>query len=371
MNIVLSPSGGGIIRSSKFSTFVNTKPNTPTVSVTSHSATDVVLAATAFSDPDSSQSIAASQWQIAPTADTTFATPTADETDTLTDGQTHTFTGLSASTTYRVRVRHKDNSGDGTTNWSDWSSAVTFTSDSSGFQTPDKLNNISFESDFTPFTSWNFSSAPTGVTRDNTQSAAGSYSVKRSWTSGAGETGSQFAYQFGNYDRIWFKWSFRLTTPITSIMKTARFYNSSGSEGFGGLFIGSGTSILMWGWDQEADGIATRLGGVEASVADSTWHTFEFDYWRNGDPSGFPSVAFWLDGSALHAEVNGHSTIQYYGSGNLGYWDTAGRLQAGQRLSSSKLNWMEALATLNAGNSTTGQMNVDKIYLSTLGRIGP
>jgi hypothetical protein len=31
---------------------------------------------------------------------------------------------------------------------------------------------------------------------------------------------------------------------------------------------------------------------------------------------------------------------------------------------------MEWLATLNAGNTTTGQINLDRISISTLGRIG-
>jgi hypothetical protein len=31
---------------------------------------------------------------------------------------------------------------------------------------------------------------------------------------------------------------------------------------------------------------------------------------------------------------------------------------------------MEWLATLNAGNTTTGQVNLDKVSIGTLGRIG-
>jgi len=32
---------------------------------------------------------------------------------------------------------------------------------------------------------------------------------------------------------------------------------------------------------------------------------------------------------------------------------------------------MEWIATLNGGNTTTGQVNLDRISISTVGRIGP
>jgi hypothetical protein len=36
-----------------------------------------------------------------------------------------------------------------------------------------------------------------------------------------------------------------------------------------------------------------------------------------------------------------------------------------------KVGYIEMLATLNAGNTTTGQINMDRVAFSNAGRIGP
>jgi hypothetical protein len=46
-------------------------------------------------------------------------------------------------------------------------------------------------------------------------------------------------------------------------------------------------------------------------------------------------------------------------------------LYAGERQNSLKLGYIEMLATLNQGNTTSGQINMDRVAFSTAGRIGP
>ena len=105
-------------------------------------------------------------------------------------------------------------------------------------------------------------------------------------------------------------------------------------------------------------------------MLDGNWHSIEFEYWRNGDPSGFPSAAFWFDGN-VQACPNGNKDVTYaqYGQ-NASFW-LNGRLNIGQRNNSEKLGSIEWLSTLNAGNTTSGQVNIDRIAISTAGRIGP
>lgn len=237
---------------------------------------------------------------------------------------------------------------------------------SEDFPTPDLLNNVSFESGWDGFEDW-ASGDPSGVTRETDLSYDGSTSVEFPWTPNpSSDIGSQFSYDFGDEDRVWVRFYFRLTAPISSIFKFARFFDTGFSNNYGGLFAGSGGNILTWGWDQENSAIVTEIGLQQADVADSNWHSIEFDYWRNGDPSGFPSVAFWFDGE----QAIGSDPTKYFGAGNSSVW-SGGRLNAGERSLSSQISLITMAATLNAGNTTTGQVNFDRIAVSSTGRIGP
>jgi len=166
---------------------------------------------------------------------------------------------------------------------------------------------------------------------------------------------------------------FRLTAPITSIMKFARFYNGGFTNNLGGFFIQSGNTTIGWGWDQEDASIVTPIGLTQAQVIDGNWHSIEVDYWRNGDPSGYPSVAFWFDNKPQ--SLPDGTKVEYdcsttSGTCNHSSW-SGGRLYAGQRAFSGKMNVMEWLGTLNGGNTTTGEVNIDRVGISSLGRIGP
>ena len=100
----------------------------PTVTDPTNGATGVSVTNTctssAFAVTGGSDTHANSQWQIAPVADTTFSTPVLDTLSPV-DLVSMTIPGgvLSATTEYRIRVRHQG----ATVGWSDWSDANTFT----------------------------------------------------------------------------------------------------------------------------------------------------------------------------------------------------------------------------------------------------
>lgn len=245
------------------------------------------------------------------------------------------------------------------------------------FSTPNILNNASFENSWSGFTDW-ASQTPSGsgLSLDNTAAYDGSWSIRRTWSPNpGGDVGAQLAYNLGSVDHIWIRFYFKLTAPITSIMKFMRFYAPGWGTAEGGLFLGSGGDIFTFGGDAENYAITTTIGLSQSQVIDGRWHSLEVEYWRNGDPSGWPSAAFWFDGNA-QALPNGTANIQYSCAStssstcSKAYWQN-GRLYSGVRATSSPLGVMEWIATLNAGNTTTGQINLDRIAISTTGRIGP
>jgi hypothetical protein len=232
-------------------------------------------------------------------------------------------------------------------------------------QAPDRLlDNASFESGFDGFTNWTGAGTPLGVTRDSLLAADGRWSIKRTWTPNpTSDGGSQLLYKYSDgADRVWLRFYFRLTAPITTIMKFARFYGTNMNPNLGGLFIESGDGILGWGWDQENQALVMSIGLHESDVIDGRWHSIEVDYWRNGDPSGQPSAEFWFDDK--------HQGLPDGACYGTACWRN-GRLYAGTRANSTGLSYMEWLGTLNRGNTTTGQVNIDKVSYSTKGRIGP
>lgn len=235
------------------------------------------------------------------------------------------------------------------------------------------LDNASFETGWDGFTDWSADAAPSGVSRDSTQASDGSWSIVRSWTPNPNsDVGSQLLYQFGSADRIWIRFYFKLTAPVTTVMKFARFYDTRFATSFGGFYLGSGNDVFDFGTDEENGSIVTPIGVTQAQVIDGRWHSLEMDYWRNGDPTGFPSAAFWLDGQP--ASMPDGTPVKYAcpmaATCNASFW-RGGRLYSGQRVNTAKMGFIEWVATLNAGNTTTGRVNLDNIAMSTSGRIGP
>lgn len=101
----------------------NTPPDTPTISAGAAGSTSVALTSSAFADDDAGDTHASSQWQVAEDADTTFSAPVYDSGEDFVNLTSASGSGLTAETAYRARVRHRDSAGD----WSEWSTADTFT----------------------------------------------------------------------------------------------------------------------------------------------------------------------------------------------------------------------------------------------------
>jgi hypothetical protein len=241
-----------------------------------------------------------------------------------------------------------------------------------GFVTPNILNNASFETNWEGFTN-GAGGTPTTV-RDNTLAApgGGAWSIKEAWTPNpGGDAGTATFYDFlsNPQDHIWVRFYFRVTAPITTIMKFMRFDSAPGrNTHLGGIFMGQGGSIFTFGSDVENGAAQTQLSLSQSQITDGNWHSMEMEYWRNGDPSGFPTAAFWFDGSPV-CFPDGTGGVAYPLE-MTAHW-SACRLNVGARGSSEKLGSIEWLSTLNAGNTTTGQVNIDRISISSLGRIGP
>jgi hypothetical protein len=110
----------------------NSIPNTPIIGHGTITNTSVDLTGSSFSDPDSADTHAASQWQVTLSADTTFSSPVVNTGDDSTNKVVYTATGLTPSTAYLARVRYKDSAG----NYSNWATADTFTTTAAPDTTP-------------------------------------------------------------------------------------------------------------------------------------------------------------------------------------------------------------------------------------------
>ena len=287
-----------------------------------------------------------------------------------------TFTNLSITATTGSQTLTF--SAPGLTSTTSASISVTTTVTGTGFATPNLMNNASFESSWNGFTDWTTAASPTGVSRDNTLAYDGSWSIRRTWAPNpSGDVGAQLASTIGNVDRIWVRFYVRLTAPVTTVMKYMRFFTPGFNQTLGGLFLGQGNEIFLFGSEAENSEITTTIGLTEAQVIDGNWHSLEVELWRNGDPSGWPSAAFWFDGKPQYLPDGTYVKYSCYqpsppSTCNKSYWQ-GGRLYSGARSLSSSLqmNVMEWIGTINQGNTTTGQINLDRIAISTVGRIGP
>lgn len=260
-----------------------------------------------------------------------------------------------------------------------------------GFATPDIVDRASFELGFQPLYDGNGSQSlgfygfgdqtyGTGITQQNAfrfertqdQAHSGTWSVVRGWTSGnPNETNAVWAFTTPQlmdriYHAFWYKISGSLpNTPF----KFMRWYGSGWNVGRGGLFGYLGT--FVWEFDLENSAIPAFLDNV---VIDNNWHHIEYDYWRNGHPSGFPAARIWQDGIQL-------GQISQADSG-VAYWDADGFIVAGERtsnatvVSSPKMRYIEMCHTLNSTNSPgPAQTAVGEVYMDEMSfssqRIGP
>lgn len=242
---------------------------------------------------------------------------------------------------------------------------------SGAFATPDLLNEASFETGFDGFTDGGAGN-PSGIVRDGTLAApgGGSTSLMASWVPNPStEQGSNCYYTFGPQDHIWFRAYVRVTAPIED-QKFVRFFDPNNGVNFGGFFM-TGSKLTFF-TDRENNTAGNGMVTVSPAICDSAWHCIEMEYWRNGDPSGWPSAAFWTDNVQwTHADATVDSDDPGSASpASTAYW-SGNRLYQGARASSNQLKQVGVFLTLNAGVTTTGQENIDRVCVSTLGRIGP
>jgi hypothetical protein len=270
----------------------------------------------------------------------------------------------------------------------------------SGYATPDIINNASFEAtdgdgslsttgQWDGFTNYNLNGSPVGddnsayatLTLDTSQHYSGSQSVKYTWWAQpvVGDHGAQMERDFTGQDRVWIRFYFRL--------------QSGWSLGIQKIITGKGTddaTILMdLDLSSQGDGLKfyfvseAGAGGTTiiptASITPDTWHSFEIDLWRNGDTGyqgvNLPSAAFWYDGKQIINPRNGggNGPDPAY-DGTYFYWYN-GRLYPGYpkygRGSSLQFAQTRWVTTHNSPNNDSGTLWLDRIAISSLGRIGP
>lgn len=127
----VSVSGPWDIGADEFQT-ANESPEKPTITVVSTTPTTVDLEGSAFDDADDDNHLQ-SQWQVTTDDDTGFASPVRDVTSS-TSLTTRTVSGLLANTDYLARVRYRDDSGDSSSDWSEWSDAEPFSTDPAAYR---------------------------------------------------------------------------------------------------------------------------------------------------------------------------------------------------------------------------------------------
>lgn len=117
--------GGDLLVSSATAGAAPDAPTITTKTGDTASKVSVILSASAFIDADQASVHAASQWQVTTNADPTFAAVVYDTGVDVSNLTAVTVPSLDASTTYRARLRYRDDTG----LWSPWSDTFTFTTD--------------------------------------------------------------------------------------------------------------------------------------------------------------------------------------------------------------------------------------------------
>lgn len=153
-------------------------PNQPTIYAGTITSTTWNLSSSVFSDPDQGDTHLNSDWQVTTAADTGFASPVWQSLADASNKTAVQATGLTGSTAYIARVRHRDGQG----NVSAYSSTVADTTLASGGVSPffeDNFETGNFTKTGGGF-SWTINSSNVAVTTDNprgtdTYSAAFTY----------------------------------------------------------------------------------------------------------------------------------------------------------------------------------------------------
>jgi hypothetical protein len=264
----------------------NTKPNTPTLSAGTPTATGVTLTGSAFSDPDVGDTHAASQWQVTTSADTGYAATVISTGDDATNKTSYAATGLTASTPYIARVRYKDSAG----NYSSYSSNASFTTAASGAS-------ALFRDDFT--------GTDGTLAQSHTPTWGGGAGIGTGWTRiGTVDSAIQTNRMYGGIGN---DSQYRSTdamgtndyaeTWVVRLMSTSflvfELWSRMSSDGLNGYRLTCNPGTGNWQFRRTVAGAAQLVTGSPADFADT---------WTVGTDR---TVVFTVSGSSLTVTIDG------------------------------------------------------------------
>jgi hypothetical protein len=262
------------------------------------------------------------------------------------------------------------------------------------FTAPNVLVNVGFESDDHPdprdevgwsgFLNGNGGFPPVGdgtttLERSAEQAYEGSTAAKYAWAANTSDAGGTFLRLLSSSGKEWWElgyvaraddeWWMRFYLylvagwSITSHLKYMLVTNSSHvPHGGFGLDNGAGLNFGLYGQGAPTTGgFATILSKAVLDAGAGAWHSMEFHLRQNGDAN--PNVAFWYDGTQI-IRANGQDPR---GDG----LDWSGNRLYFERGNSDHLGGFKFNQNRNGGNTGSGTMYIDRVAVSTAGRIGP
>ena len=259
------------------------------------------------------------------------------------------------------------------------------TSPTTGFTPGDILDDASFETGWDGFMDGG-SGTPTRLTRDATQRyGTGAWSVRKVMTAGdpRDETSSMhYAFYYRNgqngyvsprhgVDRLYSRFWIRVDRTFNGTILKLQMFQVDGFDKFAEFAFFQ--NYLVFGYVREWGGGNIRIAPLSA-LNDGRWHSIESDVQFNGntDAGGdYISTAIWFDG--VNVSMAAPRVVGGTGRVGLGRW-VNGRINAGSRAPANvgrRIGVWSGPNVLNARNPVAGNLWMDRISISTLGRVGP
>jgi hypothetical protein len=176
-------------------------------------------------------------------------------------------------------------------------------------------------------------------------------------------------HALSSYGELWIRsYSYSVREWSSASFHKLMLYNDCGGGNmFGGpeLWVARG---MRWG--ACAEGTTDVALKSRAHITPDTWHCRELEYRRNLD--ALPNAAIRYDNvrtvrpDGHDPAANGDATQVVWNNGRI-YWSTPNN---GPSNTSARLGGVDFLATRNGGNTDSGTLYLDRIAVSSLGRIG-
>jgi hypothetical protein len=192
------------------------------------------------------------------------------------------------------------------------------------------------------------------------QAYSGSTSVKYTWAANTADAGAEFWFRPAglSLDEVWIRFYFRISaaSELPPIQKLF-LYRNPGT--MGGLMLLKLGDMHGLSFDNNVTG-GTMLV-LNADITRDAWHSIEVHY-RNQDAQ--TNAAFWYDNAPI-TRANGPDL-----------WDSGitwldGRLYLALAYQGTKITGFNACATRNGPQDHVGTLWMDRIAISSVGRIGP